>query len=76
MEIPVGKVNLINARAVDALRSPSIHSNRRYTRFTNAFSKKIENHSVAVALSYFAYNLIKIHQTLRCTPAMAASERG
>jgi len=43
---------------------------RRYTRLTNAFSRKIENY--AAALYYFAYNLIKIHGTLRCTPAMAA----
>jgi IS1 family transposase len=47
-------------------------TNRRYTRLTNAFSKKIENHSAAVALGYFAYNFIKINRTLRCTPAMAA----
>jgi hypothetical protein len=45
---------------------------RRYTRLTNAFSKKIENHAAAVALGYFAYNFIKIHSTLRCSPAMAA----
>ncbi len=45
---------------------------RRYTRLTNAFSRKIENHAAAVALYYFAYNFIKIHGTLRCTPAMAA----
>jgi IS1 family transposase len=45
---------------------------RRFTRLTNAFSKKIENHSAAVALGYFAYNFIKIHRTLRVTPAMAA----
>jgi hypothetical protein len=45
---------------------------RRYTRLTNAFSKKIENHAAAVALGYFAYNFIKIHRTLRVTPAMAA----
>jgi hypothetical protein len=45
---------------------------RRYTRLTNAFSKKIQNHAAAVALGYFAYNFIKIHSTLRCTPAMAA----
>ncbi len=45
---------------------------RRYTRLTNAFSKKFENHAAAVALNYFAYNFIKIHRTLRCTPAMAA----
>jgi IS1 family transposase len=45
---------------------------RRFTRLTNAFSKKIENHSAAVALGYFAYNFIKIHRSLRITPAMAA----
>jgi hypothetical protein len=45
---------------------------RRHTRLTNAFSRKIENHSAAVALYYFAYNFIKIHGTLRCMPAMAA----
>ena len=45
---------------------------RRYTRLTNAFSKKFENHEAAVALNDFAYNFIRIHRTLRCTPAMAA----
>jgi IS1 family transposase len=45
---------------------------RRYTRLTNAFSRKLENHAAAVALYYFSYNLIKIHGSLRCTPAMAA----
>jgi hypothetical protein len=45
---------------------------RRYTRLTNAFSRKIENHSAAVALYYFAYNFINIHRTLRVTPAMTA----
>lgn len=45
---------------------------RRYTRLTNAFSRKIENHSAAVAMYYFSYNFIKIHGTLRCAPAMAA----
>lgn len=45
---------------------------RRYTRLSNGFSRKIENHMAAVALNYFAYNFIKIHRTLRTTPAMAA----
>lgn len=47
-------------------------TNRRVTRLTNAFSKKIENHMAALALGYSAYNFIKIHRTLRVTPAMAA----
>jgi IS1 family transposase len=45
---------------------------RRYTRLSNGFSRKIQNHSAAVALNYFAYNFIKIHRTLRVSPAMAA----
>ena len=45
---------------------------RRYTRLSNGFSRKIDNHVAAVALNYFAYNFIKIHRTLRVTPAMAA----
>jgi IS1 family transposase len=42
---------------------------RRYTRLSNGFSRKLENHA---ALNYFAYNFIKIHRTLRTSPAMAA----
>jgi IS1 family transposase len=45
---------------------------RRFTRLTNAFSKKIENHAHAVALHFMYYNFCRIHQTLRVTPAMAA----
>jgi hypothetical protein len=44
----------------------------RYTRLSNGFSRKIENHMAAVALNYFAYNFCKIHTSLRMTPAMAA----
>ena len=47
-------------------------SMRRYTRLSNGFSRKMENHSAAVALNYFAYNFIQIPRTLRTTPAMAA----
>lgn len=45
---------------------------RRFTRLTNAFSKKSENHAAAVALYFQYYNFARIHQTLRCSPAMAA----
>jgi len=45
---------------------------RRFTRLTNGFSKKIENHVAAVALHFMYYNFVRIHQTLRVTPAMAA----
>jgi len=45
---------------------------RRYTRLTNGFSKKLENHIAATALHFAHYNLVRRHQTLRCTPAMAA----
>ncbi len=45
---------------------------RRFTRLTNAFSKKAENHAHSVAIYFMHYNFVRIHQTLRCTPAMAA----
>ena len=45
---------------------------RRFTRLTNGFSKKIENHRHAVSLYYMYYNFSRIHQTTRVTPAMAA----
>jgi IS1 family transposase len=45
---------------------------RRFTRLTNGFSKKLENHVAANALYFLHYNFARIHQTLRITPAMAA----
>lgn len=45
---------------------------RRFTRLTNAFSKKLENHVCAIALHAMFYNFVRIHQTLKITPAMAA----
>jgi len=45
---------------------------RRFTRLTNAFSKNLENHACAIALYFMWYNFGRIHQTLRCTPAMRA----
>jgi IS1 family transposase len=45
---------------------------RRFTRLTNAFSKKVENHAHAVALHFMYYNFCRIHKTLRVTPAQEA----
>jgi hypothetical protein len=45
---------------------------RRFTRLTNAFSKKVENHEHAIAIHYMYYNFCRIHQSLRVTPAMEA----
>jgi hypothetical protein len=45
---------------------------RRFTRLTNAFSKKFENHCCAIALQYVYYNFAKIHSSWSVTPAMQA----
>jgi IS1 family transposase len=45
---------------------------RRFTRLTNAFSKKLTNHAAMIALFFMHYNFCRIHQTLRVTPAMKA----
>ena len=45
-------------------------SMRRFTRITNAFSKKLDNHKHAIALYFMYYNFCRVHQTLRVTPAM------
>jgi hypothetical protein len=47
-------------------------SMRRFTRLTNGFSKKVENHMHAFALYFMYYNFARIHKTLRVTPAMEA----
>jgi hypothetical protein len=46
--------------------------NRRMTRLTNALSKKAENHAHMMAIYFMHYNFVRIHQTLKVTPAMAA----
>lgn len=45
---------------------------RRFTRLTNGFSKKIENHAASVSLYFMHYNFCRVHRTLRVTPAMEA----
>ena len=46
-------------------------SSRRFTRLTNAFSKKLDNHRAAIALQFAHYNFCRWHESIRCTPAMA-----
>ena len=48
-------------------------SMRRFTRLTNGFSKKMENHKAAVGLHFAHYNYVRLHRTLRMTPALAAN---
>jgi len=45
---------------------------RRFTRLTNAFGKKVENHAASIGPYYMHYNFCRVHQTLRVTPAMEA----
>lgn len=45
---------------------------RQFTRLTNAFSKKLTNHLATVAIYFMYYNFVRVHQTLRVTPAMEA----
>ena len=45
---------------------------RRFTRLTNAFSKKFENHMHAVSFYFMVYNFVKVHGTVKTTPAIAA----
>src|SRR6266481_5732291 len=47
-------------------------SMRRFTRLTNGFSKKVENHKAAIAIHFAYYNFCRVHQTTRVTPAMEA----
>ena len=66
------KCDLISTSYVERLNATTRHHMRRLTRLTLAFSKKLENFEAAVGLHFAYYNFVKRHNTLRCTPAMAA----
>jgi IS1 family transposase len=64
--------NYISTSYVERANLTMRMSMRRFTRLTNGFSKKAENHAHAVALNFMHYNFCRIHRTLRVTPAMAS----
>jgi hypothetical protein len=66
------KFNLISTSYVERLNATTRLHMKRLARLTHAFSKKRENFEVAVGLHFAYYNFVRRHNTLRCTPAMAA----
>lgn len=70
------KYDLISTSYVERLNATTRLHMRRLTRLTLAFSKKLENFEAAVGLHFAYYNFVKRHNTLRCTPAMAAGVTG
>jgi hypothetical protein len=68
--------DLISTSYVERLNATTRLHMRRLTRLTLAFSKKMENFEAAVGLHFAYYNFVKRHNTLRCTPAMAAGVTG
>jgi IS1 family transposase len=69
-------VDLISTSYVERLNATTRLHMRRLTRLTHAFSKKRENFEAAVGLHFAYYNFVRRHNTLRCTPAMAAGVTG
>jgi IS1 family transposase len=64
--------NLVSTSYVERQNLTMRMRMRRFTRLTNAHSKKLENHEHALAFYFMHYNFIRIHETIRCTPAMKA----
>ena len=60
----------MSTRFVERQNLTMRRSMRRFTRLTNAFSKKLDNLNAAVDLHFFYYNFVRIHKTIRVTPAM------
>jgi hypothetical protein len=69
-------MDLISTSYIERLNATTRLHMRRLTRLTLAFSKKRENFEAAVGLHFAYYNFVKRHNTLRCTPAMAAGVTG
>lgn len=69
-------VDLISTSYIERLNATTRLHMRRLTRLTHAFSKKHENFTAAVGLHFAYYNFVRRHNTLRCTPAMAAGVSG
>jgi hypothetical protein len=65
-------MDLVSTSYIERLNATTRLHMRRLTRLTLAFSKKLENFEAAVALYFAYYNFVKRHNSLRCTPAMAA----
>jgi len=64
--------NYISTSCVERQNLNTRMGNRRMTRLTNAFSKKAANHNHMMSIYFVHYNFVRIHQTLKMTPAMAA----
>jgi hypothetical protein len=65
-------MDLVSTSYIECMNATTRLHMRRLTRLTLAFSKKLENFEAAVALHFAYYNFVKRHNSLRCTPAMAA----